>query len=232
MKQSTGLKFRIPAVCVAAAVLALMKPTGAVAQGYYPRPFYYYSEPEHEVGFYLGADLGADFMQRVQTTRFGFGTAFTPRAGTRFGIEPGFNFLSTPYLTLAGEFETGVSYNYLSGVNVPAVPYAVHGDYYQVPLLGNLILKLKTDSIVEPYVGIGGGGDYSSVTLRNYGYGYYGYRTSSDEVDPAVQGMIGVRFHVSPWSEVGVGYKYLAAFNGGGNVINTHTAQASFTVNF
>jgi hypothetical protein len=111
------------------------------------------------------------------------------------------------------------------------LPSSFRGDYYQVPLLGNLVLKLHPPGLlVVPYVGVGGGGDYSWARIRSPGF--FGFSSNSDEVDPAVQAMAGVRFRLSPISDLGLGYKFLAAFPGDGRNTATHAVGISLTLRF
>ena len=205
--------------------------TSASAQYYYPPPAYH-SDPAREIGFYLNGDVGPSFVQDFNSSRFGFPGSFSTRPGVRFGVEPGFNFLASDSLTLGAEFETGVIYNYISSIRNAGAGTNLRGDLYQVPVLGNLVLKLNTDSFVLPYLGVGGGGDYSSVSIRNQPFFHFGNSTTDDEFDPAVQAMVGVRFRITPISEVGVGYKFLAAFPNEGSTLTTHAVQASFTLHF
>jgi opacity protein-like surface antigen len=109
-------------------------------------------------------------------------------------------------------------------------PTTLRGKYYQVPLLGNLVLKLHTGSFVVPYVGVGGGGDYPEARIHSPGF--FGSETENNRVDPAVQAMGGVRFRVNAISDVGLGYKFLADFPNEGRYIATHSVTASFTVRF
>jgi opacity protein-like surface antigen len=190
----------------------------------------YTADSSEDLGFCLSGDLGPSFIQNFQSSRFGFPARISARPGARFGVEPGYNFLATDALTIGGEFETGVIYNSLHSVSKPGAPWPLRGDYYQVPLLGSLVLKVHTGSFVEPYVGVGGGGDYSAARIRSPGF--FGFRTRSDEIDPAVQGMAGVRFRLNRISNVGLGYKFLAAFPNQGQYIGTHSVLASFTVRF
>ncbi len=194
----------------------------------------------NDLGFYFNGDVGASFMPDFQSTRFGFPGSFSARPGTRVDAEPGFNFLAAGPLTFGGEFETGVIYNRLHSVTEAGSATSYRGEYYQVPLLGNLILRIHTDSLVVPYLGIAGGGDASWARVRWPGYSRYvggsppGFssETRSDEVDPAAQAMAGVRFQIAPNVEVGVGYKFLAAFPNQGKYIATHAAAFTFSVRF
>ena len=193
--------------------------------GYYAGPAYVADAP----GFYLNLDAGPSFMQDFHSTRFGFPGSFSARPGARFSVEPGYNFIADRQLTLGAEFETGFIYNYLNSVRQTGSP-TTRGDYYQTPILANLVLKLNPDGFVVPYIGVGGGGDYSSVRIHTPGF--FGFDNWNDEVDPAAQGMIGVRFRLNPMSELGVGYKFLAAFPDHGSYVGTHSVSASFTMRF
>jgi opacity protein-like surface antigen len=230
----------IPAWATTACAFLTLGVASASAQVYAPPTYVapiYVAEYSPDVGFYLNGNLGPSFMPDFQSSRFGFPGSFSTRPGVRFGAEPGFNFLSGNGLTLGAEFETGVIYNYLHSVQDAGAPTPLRGDYYQVPLLGNLELKFHPGSFVVPYVGIGAGGDWSEARLHLPGYfgfgpGSYGSENRSDEVDPAVQAMGGVRFKINSMIDVGMGYKFLAAFPSEGRYIATHAALATVTVRF
>jgi len=219
-----------PQICVltgAACAVLVLGLASASAQVYYAPS--YGAGSGNDVGFYFDGDLGPSFMPNFQSSRFGFPGSFSARPGMRLGLEPGFNFLSTDTLTLGGEFETGVIYNHLDSVQAPGSS-PLRGDYYQVPILGNLVLKLHPSSFVVPYIGIGGGGDFSEARIHSPGF--FGFEDRSDQIDPAVQAKAGVRFRINAMSDVGFGYSFLADFPGRGGYIGTHTASASFTIRF
>jgi opacity protein-like surface antigen len=222
------LKFTVRTVVCALLTLAPMI-AFAQAPPVYEMPFPAPLEA-YGLGWYLGGDLGPSFLQNFQSSRFGFPGGFTARTGFRFDLEPGYNFLTAPALTLGGEFETGILYNYLSSVTENGFSGSLHGDYYQVPILANLVVHFHTDSIVLPYVGVGGGGDYSEARIHSPGF--FGYENTNDRIDPAVQGMAGVRFRINPVTDVGLGYKFLAAFPSGGHYIGNHSILANFVVHF
>jgi|ERR1700722_362011 len=190
----------------------------------------YASNSGNDLGFYLNADLGPSLMPDFQSSRFGSEGNFSMRPGLRGDVEPGFNFLSTGALTLGGEFETGVIYNRIHSLTEAGSVVAYRGDYYQVPVLGNLVLKLHPDSFVVPYVGVGGGGDWSRARIHQSGF--FGFENHSDEIDLAVQAMGGVRFRLDSNIDLGLGYKFLAAFPNEGRYIATHAVGATFTVRF
>jgi opacity protein-like surface antigen len=190
----------------------------------------YGADSSKDLGFYFDGDLGPSFMPDFQSSRFGFPGSFSARPGVRLGVEPGFNFLAGDRLTLGGEFETGVIYNYLYSIKEAGSPTSLRGDFYQVPILGNLVLKLHPDSFVVPYVGVGGGGDYSRARIHMPGF--FDSETHNEEIDPAVQAMAGVRFRLNAICELGFGYKFLAAFPSEGRYFGTHSASVTFTLRF
>jgi opacity protein-like surface antigen len=200
----------------------------ASAQGYYAPSV----DPSsgRDLGFYFDADVGPSFMPDFQSSRFGFPGSFSARPGVRLGVEPGFNFMATDRLSLGAEFETGFIYNYLYSVKSGGSYTGLRGDYYQVPILGNLVLKYHPNSLIVPYVGVGAGGDFSSADIHTPGF--FGSRSTDNQISPAVQGMAGVRFRLNALSDVGVGYKFLADFPNSGRYIGTHAVEACFTVRF
>jgi opacity protein-like surface antigen len=213
--------------------LVVLGGASALAQAVQPpvAPVYYYYESSGDLGFHFGGDLGGSVMQDFNSSRFGFPGHFSARPGVRFSVAPGYDFLSTGKLTLGADFETGMSYNDLNSIRDAGVRTPLRGHYYQVPLLGDLVLKFHPNSFVVPYIGVGGGGDWSSA--RIHPASFIGASSSSDEIDPAVEGIAGVRFRLNSMSELGFGYKYLAAFPGGGNSNTaTHAALATFNLRF
>lgn len=196
----------------------------------YAAPIYYGHDYSKDFGFYLTSEIGPSFMPKFQSDRFGFPGTFSPRPGIRLGVEPGFNFLASDGITLGAEFETGVIYNYLHSIEDAGAPTPMRGDYYQVPLLGNVVLKMHPCRFVTPYVGVGGGGDYSDARMHTPGF--FGSDTWDDRIDPAAQAMGGVRFRINSFCDAGIGYKFLADFPSDGKYIATHAALATFTVRF
>jgi len=183
-----------------------------------------------DLGLYLSGDAGSSFLPDTDTSRFGFPGKLSARRGLRTDIAPGYNFLATDKFTLGGELETGLIYNHLSSVSKAGSSVTFRGDYYQVPMLGNLVFKAHPTPWCAPYVGAGAGGDYSWAGIHSPGFA--GFQTSSSEIDPAAQALGGVRFKVSARCDVGVGYKFLAAFPAEGKYIGTHSVGASFSMRF
>ena len=191
----------------------------------------YVPDSDQDPRYYLNSDLGLSIVPDFQSPRFGFPGDFHADDGVRIDLDPGYNFLNAGRLTLAGEFETGVTYDRISSVSIAGFQTPMRGDYYQVPLLVNLVASFHPISFVVPYLGAGGGGDCSFARIRTPFF--FGYSSSnSDQVDPAVQAEAGVRFPLNPVCDLGVGYKFLAAFPSQGYNVPTHAIFASLTLRF
>jgi len=223
---------RVSAIAVGAALCLGL--AAASAQQVTVAPTYtmpaYDSGRGDDLGFYLGADVGPSFMPDFQSSRAGgFVGNFSMRPGIRADVEPGFNFLSTGPLTLGAEFETGLIYNRIHSLTEPGDVVLYRGEYYQVPLLGNLVFKFHPNAFVTPYVGVGGGGDWSRVRFPGTDWWDDNH---NDQLDPAAQGMAGIRFQLAPNVSLGVGYQFLADFPSQGRYIATHAVGASFMIRF
>jgi opacity protein-like surface antigen len=227
-KPSTMKHRRIPAPGLAACAVLFAGLTVASAQVNVPPP--HVADAGKDIGFYVNGDVGPSFMPDFQSSRFGFPGNFRMDTGVRSDGEVGYNFLATRKLTLGGEFETGAIYNRISHVWDAGSARSLRGDYYQVPLLNNLVLTFHPNSFCVPYVGVGGGADCSFARINSPGF--LGCRDHSDKVDPAAQGLAGVRFRINSKTDAGLGYKFLADFPDKGKYIATHAVTASIQFKF
>jgi opacity protein-like surface antigen len=116
------------------------------------------------------------------------------------------------------QLDTGVIWNQIHG--------SARGDLYQVPFLVGTEYAFHTGSIVEPYVGVAGGGVYSDFDI------YSGFGRDQSTVSAGVQAMAGVRFKLSESAEIGVGYKFLGAWPSNVDFLGTHAASVTFVVRF
>jgi len=213
--------------CVAAPDAATAQPPPY--QGAYSTPGYEYSPGD--IGFCFSAGLGLSLMPNFNSPRFGVPGHFSPDAGVGFSVAPGFNFVRSDPFDLGVEFETGTIYNHLRSVTLEGNPYNYHGDFYQVPLLVNLVFKAHPTRYLTPYVGVGGGGDVSEAGLHDYYNGYYYYHEHyKTDADPAVQAMAGVRYRVWRFIQAGIEYRFLADFSS--STIETHSVLGTFTMEF
>ena len=94
-----------------------------------------------------------------------------------------------------------------------------------MPILAGFEYAFHTETIVEPYIGVEGGGVYSDFTAD-------APIGSQNAVNGAVQGMAGIRFLLSKSAEIGVGYKFLATFPSNVNYLGTQSASVTFVVRF
>jgi hypothetical protein len=165
---------------------------------------------EGEGGF-LNTDIGASFIT-------GMPSSVTVDPGLRFSLVPGYRIYNDDLFSVSLQFDTGLIWNQYHGGGT-------RGDLYQVPFLGGFEYAFHTGSIVEPYLGVEGGGVYSNFTAD-------GPVGAQNAVNGAVQGMAGIRFKLSDSAEIGVGYKFLATFPSNVDYLGTHSASVTFIVRF
>ncbi len=165
-----------------------------------------YAEGE---GLFLNTDVGASFIT-------GLPSGIDADPGIRFSVVPGYRIYNDDLFSVSLQLDTGLIWNGLDG----------GGDLYQVPVLAGFEYAFHTGSIVEPYVGIGGGGVYSDYSVSS------AFGGGDSSFDGAVQGMAGVRFKLSESAEVGVGYKFLATWPSNVDYVGTHSASVMFVFRF
>jgi opacity protein-like surface antigen len=195
------------------------------------QPTSYTYEPPSDVGFRLNVDAGLNFMQDFTSGRLGFDGRYRAWPGTRVDAAPEFDFFNSGPVTLGVDFESGVLYNPLHHVLDDGESTYADGRYWQVPFVGDLILRINPpNSYVTPYIGAGGGGDWSHLRIDSSGF--FGSPMDDDRVDPAVHAIAGVMFHLNSMMQIGVTYKMLGALSGGNHDTFSHAALATFTVKF
>jgi opacity protein-like surface antigen len=173
-------------------------------------------------GWYAGVDSGLNMMPGIRGNGFGGGgggettTPGDPKirlsAGARVGVEVGYGFNLTDKLTLGVEAESGAAWNGLSSVTAgsPGSEQQLGGNFYQIPVLGNLVASYHIGKWI-PYVGVGGGLDYCSVNI--YSPANSPFVGAGSDWGPAIQAKAGVRYQLTEKIDVGVGFKYLDAFS-------------------
>jgi opacity protein-like surface antigen len=115
--------------------------------------------------------------------------------------------------SVALEIEGGVAFNSTDKmkVTVDTASGPVTGeskldlDFYQVPLLLNLVYNFPLQSNFKPYIGVGAGGIYTDIVPR--------HGDGEDNFTFAYQGMAGVNYAVSDSFSIGVGYKFLGTLD-------------------
>jgi hypothetical protein len=160
-------------------------------------------------GPFLNADVGATFLSGLPS-----GVSSDP--GIRFSLVPGYRIYNDDLFSVSLQFDTGFIWN---GIKNTA-------DLYQVPFLGGFEYAFHTGSIVEPYIGVAGGGVWSDFEY------FTRFGGSDSSVSAAVQGSAGVRFRVSDSVELGVGYKGLGTWPSNVDFLWTHAAAVTFLIRF
>ena len=133
-----------------------------------------YAEGE---GPFLNTDIGASFITGLPS-----GVSVNP--GVRFSLVPGYRIYNDDLFGVSLQFETGVIWNSFNNSS--------SGDLYQVPFLAGVEYAFHTGSIVEPYIGVAGGGVYSDFDFNSR------FENNQSSVSGAVQGMAGVRDFRNP----------------------------------
>ncbi len=208
---------------------ALALPLTVAAQDYYN-------------GTYLRIGAGVsqveDLEGFVDTTidpRFNFDYSFDP--GVRIDFAPGLNF--NPYF--AFELNTGIIWNALDSIEAEGQSASADGDLIQVPALANFIAKYPTPIGLTPFIGAGGGGVYTRLSIGDVND--VEIDDSGDDFFGAFQLFGGLTYEVTEGFHVGAAYKFLHVFsndeerssNGdraGLDDLTTHSLSAIVTVDF
>ena len=167
-----------------------------------------YAEGE---GLFLNTDVGASFVT-------GLPSGIDVDPGIRFSVVPGYRFYNDDLFSISLQLDTGLVWNSFDG--------STRGDLYQVPFLAGFEYAFHTGSIVEPYIGVAGGGVYSDFSVSS------AFDDGDSSVYGAVQGMAGIRFKLSDHAEIGAGYKFLATFPSNVDYLGTHSASVTFVLRF
>jgi opacity protein-like surface antigen len=167
-------------------------------------------------GPYIKAEVGPTFMEDTTLREFvgvssGNKVEFNP--GFRFAAGGGYSF--NDFLAIGGE--TGFSFNSFDRIS---------GNFFneddagvgQVPLMGNIVLKLPTKIGLMPYVGAGAGVSFTFFAADDLVFdptpgGISGDETFVDgeESDTVFSWQLfgGLKFAINEQMSVGVGYKYI-----------------------
>jgi hypothetical protein len=190
-------------------------------------------------GAFLNTDIGASFVTGLPS-----GAHVDP--GVRFNLAPGYRIYNDDTMAVSLQFETGVIWNHVrdsfgGGFNQVQMGPQVglgeppHTDLYQVPFMAGVEYSFHTGTLVEPYIGVAGGGvytDWASYWGGDEGPGDGRLEHHQTSVSGAVQGAAGVRFKLNDHFELGVGYKFLACFPNDVDYLGTHSVLATFTWRF
>jgi opacity protein-like surface antigen len=161
-----------------------------------------FSYPEGVYGWY---EAGATIVDKTKLEDFP--GEFTANNTVKF--DPGFHFGMaighelTRYISI--EVESGFNYNSLKSIGDATES---SGNFYRVPILGNLVLKYPNRTGIIPIVGAGAGAHWSVFDAQNVTFG--ATRLSDDEETWtfAYQGYAGVCYKFRENMSMGVFYHY------------------------
>jgi len=172
--------------------------------------------------FYFRTEAGPAFLKTLRAD-YGIGH-FDEQSdvGTRVDLTLGYRFTSS----FGAELNGGMVWNKLLDI-------AQH-DFYQVPIMANLVWK-PVYGRLAPFVGAGAGGVDLILVPHNFGL------QSENHFVFGAQALAGVGYRLTRACELGLSYRFLGAasenFRNGGGTIRigpaySHAIQAGFTFSF
>jgi opacity protein-like surface antigen len=204
-------KIRTLTVLLALAVMALTRKAGA-------------DEPAGNG--YFAFEAGTALQQDITIKDSG---------GAKASFDPGFRFDmalgvgSRRPNSWGAEFEAGLTYNSMK----PNTDLGLEGlDFYEIPMMLNVIYTLPIHGPVTAYVGAGIGGVYG--IFAGSGTSFLGFST---DLTFGYQGIAGVRYSFADKWDIGLAYKFLGTtdhdmggFKSDGTM--THSFLATLTLKF
>ena len=178
---------------------------------------------------YLNVDAGVAIEKDITSKTTGGKISFDP--GVRFGVSGGYRFNES----VALELETGLIYNSIDKVGgVPLTVFGQNADWYQVPILANVIYHIPIADKFHAFVGAGAGAVVSTVNIESGPFSM-----DDSDVTFGYQILAGVTYAINEKMDVGVGYKFLGtadhefdSFVGLNDSTQTHSLLATFNVRF
>jgi opacity protein-like surface antigen len=185
-------------------------------------------------GFYVNANAGVNIMPDVTSSSGGVTGKFNMNVGERVGASVGYMVPLASKTSIGLEFEVGALVNTLNKVSASSGGITesadLEGYYYQLPFLVNAVLVCHAVPKWAFFVGAGGGGVYSRLHVHRVND--VEVDSDSDETDGGIQAFGGARYQITPSSEVGLAYKYLAVFVNDADTVSNHAVVATYTFHF
>lgn len=161
--------------------------------------------PEGCYGWY---EAGPAFVEQAALRDF-FGNAVN---GNAVKFDPGFHFGIGIGEQLASflrvEVESGFNYNKLNSI---AGATASSGNFYRVPVMGNVVLQFANSTGLVPVIGAGVGGQWIGFDAQNVSLGGTTVNESSETWVFGYQVYAGVRYEFNERFSLGVFYHYTVA---------------------
>lgn len=159
-------------------------------------------------GLYGWYEAGVAFVQDAKIRDF----PDEVTDNNRVKFDPGFHFgialgrEVTPYLSL--EVESGFNYNALHSIRDAT---ASDGNFYRVPVMGNVVLKYPNGSRFLPVIGAGAGAQWMTFDAQNVTLGATTLDDNEDSWTFAYQGYAGVAYKFQENMSLGIFYHYFVA---------------------
>lgn len=176
--------------------MAVQSASAALEDDFYPEGVY---------GWY---EAGPALVESAELRDF-FGN---PVNGNSVKLEPGFHFgigigqELTRFLSV--EVESGFNYNKLKSI---AGATSSSGNFYRVPVLGNVVLQFPNRTGFVPVLGVGVGGQWVGFDAQNVSLGATTVNEGSGTWVFGYQGYAGVRYGISERLSLGLFYHYNVA---------------------
>ena len=166
------------------------------------------AESDYPEGTYGWYEAGAAVVANAQLNDF-FGNPVNANpvsfdTGFHFGL--GIGRKVTRFLSL--EVMSGFNYNSLNSI---AGATASSGNFYRVPLMGNVVLQFPNRSRLVPVIGAGVGAQWVVLDAQNIALGGTTMAGTSDTWVFGYQGYAGVRYEFSDRMSLGLFYQYSVA---------------------
>lgn len=159
-------------------------------------------------GCYGWYEAGPAFVEQTGLRDF-FGNAVN---GNAVKLDPGFHFGIGIGEQLASflrvEVESGFNYNKLNSI---AGATASSGNFYRIPVLGNVVLQLANGTGFVPVIGAGVGGQWLAFDAQNVALGATSVNESSETWVFSYQGYAGIRYEINERFSLGLFYHYNVA---------------------
>jgi opacity protein-like surface antigen len=152
--------------------------------------------------FTFEVNPGAVWMQDVSYREPGVSGSFSVDPGPSLELALGYNLNQS----LLIELQSGVLAFFSGSSHLNQFEDYVRDDIYQVPIMARLLYKVPLHSRFRPFLGVGGGGVYTSVDEN---FGFLGSRSVGTDFTFGYQACAGVRYQINHLIALGLEYDFM-----------------------
>ena len=184
--------------------------------------------PTLRSGAYFAVDAGLNVPDNLANSH----ATATLATGVRCDLSLGYAIPVVKHLTIAPAAEMGILYSSLNTLSTASGTANVSGSFYQIPVMGDLIVNWEFFPHCVLYGGGGAGVEYNKLNVSG-NTAVHGFSTdiTNGEAGFAWQVLTGIRYTIGA-TEISVGYKYLSSDASGLNTIGNSAIMAAFAVHF